>query len=246
MATTVSGRREGRSVFPGGDNVNRWLNDKDRVEGMNKRSAKYFREYKQAEREKGRNIVILYYLITRYNLTGCYSMFGSERKQKKYIQAVKMSLKEYSLEQRWERDFDKDLTNLKKRTDFVFRIIQENIRMTELYPFFREVGFDRLADFGVKYAKGDEEAADQLAAEISKWNAEHFGEVQSYMESIAEEKANMEAHRARIQAEEKAEKEAKRMLKKQERDEIKEIRENHRKYESRRKRVERSFDRYYK
>ena len=164
--------------------MNNWLNA-DRPEGMNRRSQRYFLEYKQMEKEFNRNIIILYFLITRLGMKECYAMFKSGQKQKAFIRAVKVNLKQYAVTEEWEKDFDRDLRFLKNRCDHVFRIIRENIRMTELYPYFQSVGFDRMMDFSVKYAHGDDEAADQLQKEIEDWNSGHREEIRTYMKSIA-------------------------------------------------------------
>lgn len=225
--------------------VDRWLDIPDKPEGMNKRSARFFREYKTVERMFSRNIIILYFLITRLDMKECYQMFVSSRKQKDFIVAVKMNLKQYAVEEKWEKEFERDIYNHKRRCQHVLRIIQENIRLTDLYPYFQTVGFERLTDFSVDYAKGEDEAADQLEQEIQEWNAEHSRAVETYMESIAEEKAIIEAHRAKVKAEEKAEKKARREAKKAENAEIREMQKNAEKYRKRQAKINREFERYY-
>lgn len=226
--------------------VNRWLDMPGKPEGMNKRSARFFREYKALEKMFSRNLIILYFLITRLDMKECYQMFVSSRKQKQFIIAVKLNLKKYAVEEKWEKDFERDVANHKRRCQHVLRIIQENIRMTSLYPYFQTVGFERLNDFSVKYAEGEDDAATQLEQEIQEWNEEHSRAIEAYMASIKEERANMEAHRAKVKADEKAEKEAIRAEKKARTAEEREIRQNKEKHRKEQMKIEREFERYYK
>ena len=228
------------------DGVNIWMNTKDRPEGMNKRGKKYFLEYKTVEKEFGRNNVILYFLITRLGMNECYSMLSSGRKQKSYIRAVKVQLKEYAVTEEWEKDFERDLNSLKRRCRHVFRIIQENIRMTEQYLYFQTIGFDRLTDFSVAYAKGEDEAADQLEKEIAEWNDAHRDAIDRYMESIKEERDNMIRHREKVAEDDKAEKKARREAKKAQTAEVREIRKNREKYRKHQRKIEKEFEQYYK
>lgn len=228
------------------DGVNIWMNAKDRPEGMNRRAEKFFLQYKQIEKEFGRNLIILHFLITRLNMKDCYAMFVSGMKQKKYIQAVKLQLKQYAVTEEWEKDFERDIRNLKNRCRHVFRIIQENIRMTELYLYFQTIGFDRLTDFGVAYAKGEDEAADQLEKEITEWNDAHRDAIDRYMESIKEERDNMIRHREKVAEDSKAEKKARREAKKAQTAEVREIRKNREKYRKQQRKIEKEFEHYYK
>lgn len=172
--------------------VDRWLDIPDKPEGMNKRSARFFREYKSLEKMFSRNRIILYFLINRLDMKEYSKMFWSCGKQKRFVVKVKIALKQYAVEEKWKEEFEKDIHNHKRRCQHMLRVIQKDIRTTDLYPYFQTVGFERLIDFGVKYADGEAEAADQLEQEIKEWNTEHSRAIETYMASIAKEQAKTE------------------------------------------------------
>lgn len=223
-----------------------WMNTPDRPEGMNQRGKNYFLELKQIDQEFKRNNVILYFLVTRHSVNDLRKAMYSGKKQRQLIYSVMEQLKAYQVSSKWERVFQRDIRNLANRADYVLLIIRENLRLTEMYPFFEAAGFERLIDFGIKYAEGDDDAADQLQREMDEWNAGHQEDIRRHMEETEEERQNRDKRRQKIAEDRASEKLAKRLAKKAAKAEAREIRENHRKYESRRKRVERSFDRYYK
>lgn len=225
--------------------INDWTKE-DRQEGMNRRSARYFLEFKEISQEFSRNNAILYFLIKQMGMTELSGIFGSHIKQKRLVRAVMADLKQYAMTEDWEKAFDLDIRMLRERTRYVFAIIKANIKLTELYPYFEQVGFDKLMDFSVKYNDGDDEAADALREEIEKWNAEHQDEIKAHMDATAEERENLIRYRARIAEDNKAEKKARRLARKAQNDEVKEIRRNAEKHRKHRMKVEREFNRYYK
>ena len=171
----------------------RWL-DAPKPEGMNKRSAKYFLHYKTIERMYTRNLTLLHFLIYRLDMEWCKKMYNGGLAQRRHITAVKIALKEYSLEQKWEPDFKRDLTNHRRRCNHVYRIIRENLRLTTAYLYFQAVGFERMDDFEYQYTEG-KESDDRIAKAIEEWNDEHQEAVSKYMDSIAEERDAMIRHR---------------------------------------------------
>lgn len=232
---------------PGKQRTNYWLDDKDRPLGPNRRSLAMLRQYKQLKQELSRNLVVLYFLMTRMGMGELRTMFYSAKKQKQYVRAVIFSLKEYAVTEDWEEVFVRDIRLLHERCEYVLTIIRHNLKLTEYMPYFTEVGFDKLVDFSNQHRKEhDDQAADDLEADILAWNAEHADAVKAYMDSIADEKAAMEAHRARIAEQERAEKKAAREQRKAENAEVREIRKNEKAYKSRQRKIERSFERYYK
>lgn len=224
--------------------VNDWMKEV-REPGMNKRGARYFLEFKEIRQEFGRNNSILYFLIKEMNMKELNSLLGSHIKQKKLVNSVIDELKKYCVTEEWEPVFDRDVKSLHERTRYVLSIIKANIKLTELYPYFETVGFDRLMDFSVKRNSGDDDATDELRDEIQKWNAEHSEVIRKHMEDTAEERANLEAHRERIAESNRREKEARKIARRQANAEVKEIRENNRKYLMRKKKIDRQFERYY-
>lgn len=226
--------------------VQNWMNDPDKVAGMNRRAARYFLEFKEIEREFSRNNTILFFLISRMGMKELSALLGSSRKQKKLVSAVKMTLKDYSVEQKWEPIFRQEIRKLHERTAYVLYIIRENIKLTELYPYFSSVGYDKLMSLSAKRTESDEGDFNELQKDIEEWNAEHQEEIKKHMEDTAEERERMLAHRAVIREQERQEKAARRQKKKEENAEVKEIRANNRRYNARRKQIEKSFAHYYK
>lgn len=222
------------------------LNDKKRDNNVTQKNLEYLREFKECRRELGRIVIIAYLLITKFQIYDTRQIFYSARKQRRLCASVIGDLKEYGIDQKYHKAIQRDIKSIHNRAAYAFKMIQENIRMTEYYPYFMAVGFDKLMDWSTKYPEDNEMWAAQLIGEITEWNAEHPEEIAKHMESIAEEKANMERHRAKVKADAIAEKEARREAKKRETAYIKEMRENEKKYQQRKRKIEREFERYYR
>lgn len=222
-----------------------WLHA-ERQEGMNQRSARYFLELKEIRQEFGRNNAILFFLIKEMGMKELNSLLGSHVKQKKLVGAVMTDLKQYAMTEDWEKVFNREIRNLRERTRYVFAIIKANIKLTEIYPYFDQVGFERLMDFSIKHNDGDDNADDELREEILAWNAEHQDEIKAHMEATAEERENLIRHRARIAEDTRLEKQARKIAKKAENEEVKEIRRNSKRHMKQKKKIERDFDYLYK
>lgn len=226
--------------------VNDWINLPDRPEGMNRRSQRYFLEFKVIEKEFARNNTILYFLIKRMGMHELTGLFGSCQKQKKLVQATKLELKRYAMTQEWERVFDQDVASLHRRTEYVLYIIKANLKLTELYPYFEAEGFAKLMDFAVKPLEDRDETDAELRKDIAEWNACHQEEIRKHMEDTAEERENLMSYRARIAEDNRKEKEERKTAKREAKAELKEIRDNNRKYLKRKHLIDRSFAGYYK
>lgn len=231
---------------PGRKKINDWMSSREREPGANNRSKRYHKEFTKVLHEFSRNNSILFFLIREMGMKELNSVFGSHIKQKKLVYSVIIELEKYSVTEEWEPVFDRELRSLRERTQYVLSIIKANIKLTELYPYFETVGFERLIFFSIIRNGGDDEASGELKAEIEKWNAEHPEEIRKHMEDTAEERANLESHRARIAEDARREKEARKIARRQANAEVKEIRENNKKYLRRKKLIDRQFERYYK
>lgn len=225
------------------------MNDKQRPKGMNQRGGKYYLEFKQIKHaEIGRNNVMLFFLINTMGMNECRMMLQSGRKQRDFCIAVMAQLKEYQVQQKYEKTFDEDVKMLHKRSEHVKKIISENIRLTELWPYFSAIGFQRLEDFASGYSKinNEQDAASQLKADIEEWNAEHQEEIKRHMESVAEEIRIRDEHRAKVKAEAKAEKEARKLIENARKKFEKESQKIAHDREVRERKLEREFARYYR
>ncbi len=184
-------------------------------------------------------------------MNGLRQIFLSAQRQKMFVVAVKLSLKEYGVEPKYYKVFDRNIDIIRRRLDHVFKIITENIRLTEYYPYFQNVGFEKLIDFSVDYIAAvgtdDNQAlAEYLVKEIENYNADHPKEVKEHMETVKDEIEILERHRAKIQANKKAERTARRLAKKAEDEEVREIKRNNEKHRKEQAKIDRSFNYLFK
>lgn len=248
-------RRDNLSLTTG-KRMNDWIDDPDRPEGMNQAAGFFYRELKDVDKHLARNNTILWFLLTEYGMTDMRQMMISTSRMRGLVYKLMIQLKGYrdddgkeylghAVTQEYVPAFKRDIANMRNRVEHVFFIIKKDLEETELYPYFREVGFDRLIDFGVKYPKDNKEQVGQLKSEVEEWNAEHRDEVDAHMSEMAERIQNRDKHREQVAEDKKAEKLAKRLAKKAQTAEVREIRENNRKHEIRERKMRREFERYY-
>lgn len=247
--------RHADSVY-GGKRITDWLESADRPEGMNQTGKKFFLELKDIDKRMARNNTILYFLLMEYGMQEMRTMMISTSRVRSLIYKIMVQLKGWkdddgdehpghAVMPEWISVFQKNIDSFSRRADYVFAIIKKDLEETELYPYFREVGFDRLVDFGVRYPKDKDEQARQLKEEIEQWNAEHQDEVDAHMAVMAPQIQARDAHRKKVAEDRAAEKQARRLAKKAETAEVREIRENNRKYWKQVKKENRDFERYY-
>lgn len=220
---------------------NDWRNDTTKKEGATRLNLEFLREIKQLEHELAGIGVILFFLVTRCDMWVMERMLRSAGKQRRLMGATAYDLKKYALDKKWEKVFKANCTRIRNRVDYMYRIIEENVRLTEYYPWYMAVGKERVQDFQHKYRGGEKESSDQLLEEIQDWNAEHEDEVKAYVESIAEEKEAYEDLKQKRADERKARKEALRMIRKHETAEVREIKENKHKHEVEERRKNREW-----
>lgn len=120
--------------------LNDWLNDKTREEGANKKSVEYLREMNQLIHEFSKIGTLTYFLVTRLKVYDARLMLISAGKQKKLAVAVKLELKRYKVDKKYEKVFEYGIASMQRRCDHVYKICQENIRLTSHYPYFKQVG----------------------------------------------------------------------------------------------------------
>lgn len=226
--------------------IDDWFNDKQRPKGQNVVGASYAMTLTRINRQFGINNTILHFLLVEMGMSEVRQMLNSGLKQRKLLRKAILELGEFQVEPKWEKTFKRDITKLRKRTEHVERIITENVRLTELYPFFNSVGYRRFVEYAMDKPTEDEEATAKLKSELEEYNSTHQEEIKAYMESIAEEKATHEAFLAKIKADKKSEKEARKASLKAERQELKEIKKNNEAYQKEKRRIDRSFDYLFK
>lgn len=192
-----------------------------------------------------RNCAMLYFCIKTLKIDGLNAMYASTMKQKSFYVTAKGFLKHYKLEDKWISNAKSDIAKMYNRQNHIWLITRENIRLTEYYPFFMEIGFEKLLDFDLATM----DVLDQLkyiADEFETWKSNNKDKIDSHMESVAVEKKALEDIRKKRDEDKKREKEERRLAKKAADDEVKEIRENNKKHMARYKKLEKSFERHYR
>lgn len=226
--------------------VSDWLSDNGKNKGTNKYSTSLLREFKAIDKMTARNNVISYLLIQNFGINELRSILVSGMKVRALVRKIKIYLKEYKVEGEYVEGFKKNIERFKRRQEYVFKIIQENVKFTEYAPYFNEYGYERLVTFGQHYPDSEEDTRSAIIEEIKEYNEGHKEEIARYMESVRKEKEIHEAYLEQIKEKARKEKEEKRAKRKAENAEVREIKKNNKRYESRRRRVERSFNYLYK
>lgn len=226
--------------------INDWLNDTKRDMGCSRKQVEYFRELKQCDSEFARIGVITYFLTTRLEIEYARTMMMSAIKQRKFIYRILVDLKKYRVDPEYDRAFELDIKGLQRRCEYVFKICKEDLRLTEYYPYFETVGFERLLDVKLEYNENKESELDVILPDLNEWEADHQAEIAAHMETVREEIEIRDRHKAKVAAKEKAEKEAAKAKKKAERDEIKEIKKNAEAYRKQQRKLDKEFERYYR
>lgn len=216
--------------FYGEKNISSWMHDQKRKKLKtvpDLYAIHYISELRKLQKQLARTAVINYFLLTRLGMTDCRSMTISAASQRKFCFAAIAELNTYELDPKYHRPFDKNLEKIQRRIDHIYRITQENLRLTRYWPYFEAVGFDRLLNFPpVVYNENGGSMLDIIMPELEQWMAEHEEEVDKHMEKVQPEidriKAFREKKAAEIKANKEAEKAEKKRLKEEQKQRLKE------------------------
>lgn len=223
-----------------------WLNDKRRVKGCSALNKPYLQAYNQCKQEMGRCAILTYLLVAKLGVKDCRQMLMSAKRQNGLIGAIRHDLKIYYLDEEWARVLKNNANAIHRRAQYVFEICKDNLRLTEYYPYFEHVGFDKLSDFTFAYRTlNDEEQQEMtktLLTEIDEYNTLHAGEITAYMEAVQPEIESRDAHRAKIRAKDKAEKDAIKAEEKRQKEEKKEIAKQQKQDEVRKKKINKELN----
>lgn len=238
------------SGFYGQLTINDWLHDKKRVplNGISVKNAMYAADLIKASKELGRTAVVSYFLAARvfedhgYIANNCRSMMYSAVRQRALCYLAQRELEKYTVDPKYDKAFERDIKSIFRRSDHIYLIIRENLRLTRYWPYFEPVGFERLLDFEQKYVDGPESVLDGILPDMERWMNEHEAEIDAYMVKIQPEIERKQAFLANKKAAAKAEKEATKAAKKAERDEIKMLQEQKRKDDIARRKWEKEMD----
>ena len=236
--------------------VNEWMTYNQKLEGVRKANVDLLREYKDIDAGLKRYAVILAFLVIKLKVEYCSTMWRSATKQRGYVWSVIRDLKKYQVEPKYERMFEQDAKLLRGRLEHIDRIIKEDLRLTDYGAFFAEAfDWSILDDMKIPETweevneqkdKGMTTVIDELADIADEWNAHHTDEVARHSESIRAELEALEAHKAKLKAQREAEKLATKAKKRAEKADADEILRNRKRYRARQRRIDKSFERYYR
>lgn len=221
--------------------INDWMNDPERVPGATRKQVGYLRDVRELNREFGRNGVMLFYMVTVLEINECRSMMNSAKRQRTLLWALRKSLKEYRVDPKWNDVFEYDLNAMHNRSKQIWKIVKENIRLTEHYPYFEAVGFDRLENVPEDVIKIEPILA-EMTEDMKAWEAEHPEEIREHLEAIRHEVEVRDRHKAELKAKEDAEKQARKERKAKERAEQRETEMIRHREAVRKRKLEREFD----
>lgn len=227
-----------------------WIEDKKRPEIKTQedlfRNRKYIFDLKRASNELTSAVIINYFLLSRLKITECRVMMNSAKKQRNFCRAIINDLEVFAITPEWEYVFDRDINRILTRVKHISFIAEENLSLTPYYPYFEQVGFDRMLEIGKggSFYENDNLLLDVLIPEMEAWNAEHAKEVANHMKQVEPSITKREAFLAKKKASEQAEKETAKLIKKAEQEEINLIKENARKDAIRQRKLKRELDKY--
>lgn len=119
--------------------IGNWLKVR-KPEGQNEASRYFLRQAGEIDREFAKNQEIIYFLIEHVGLYEFRSLLRSGKKSRKLIKVLISTLEEYGVTDEWEPVLRKTVEDLRERYGYVHdSIIPESIRMTNIYPYFRDV-----------------------------------------------------------------------------------------------------------
>lgn len=222
------------------------MSDPKREAGVCREQIEYIRSLREIDDELGRVTTLTYFLLTRLKMLDARSMMRSAKSQRNLIWALTQDLKKYQVSKKWMPIFKRDISNLSKRAEFIYKICKEDLRLTEHWPYFEEVGFEKLLDFKTKYEDCEASVLDAILPEMETWEKNHPDEIQKHMESVSEEIRIRDEHQAKVKEKERQEKETAKRIKAEEKAEIKEIEKNRKEELKRKRKLDREFERYFK
>lgn len=233
----------GRGLY-GQLTVEDWLEDASRIplKGISLKNIDYVMDIDKASIELGRTATLNYFLLTRLNIYNCRNMMISATKQRSFCRKVIVDLNRYEVDEKYDKAFKRFITALFNRSNYIYRIVQENLKLTRYWLYFEAIGFDSLMEFERQYRDDNSTVFDRLIPEMDSWMKEHEADIDEYMEKIRPEIERRESFLAKKKADRKAENEARRKAKKAERDEIKMLKEQQRKNDIAKRKWEKEFE----
>ena len=217
-----------------------WSKDPRLSNSMSKLNVVYLRKLKELYTEFGRNNALLYFCTACLGLKSCNPMFSSGIKQRTFVQALTMELKRRTVTTYYIELFDWLVDRLNTRLSHVFRIVKENIYLTEYYPFFEEVGWDVLNDFDTNIATTVDcnEQLKFILDDFAKFKETHPELIKKHMDTVQPIIDTRNNHFRNVKEAEKLEKKLARDLDNKERAMEREIKRNQEAYKKQQKNID--------
>lgn len=216
--------------------VNEWLNRDDLPEGYTIANAMFKREFNRLNKALAQQSKLLYILGVDMEARYVTKMMWSAKRQSDFCKAVAATLNEKRVEKEHVKVFQKSVDRIKQRLETIERITREDIHLTKYEPFFKAEVYDNISDIDFE----------ELKERADAWISSHKDEVEKHMKEIEPELERYAAFKDRKRNAIKAEKEAKRQKKKDETAYVRELRENAKRHKAKQKRIDKSFEVYYK
>jgi len=170
------------------DGIDTWMEQKNRSKGANKYNMEFLRKLKECDNAFAKLSTMNYFLVSNYDLNNCRILLSSTARERKFLYAARCQLKEYAVDPEWVKPIRYNIKKIQDRIEHVLKITIENLRLTDLYPYFVAHGFDILTDFETRMSSDLGTPLDILLPLIEEWNAEHREEITRHMESVRAEK----------------------------------------------------------
>lgn len=222
--------------------ISDWIDDPKVPKGCTKANATYLYKIRELIEVYSQYGALLFFLAVNLKMYPCRTMMYSVKKQKKFLQTIDITLKEKAVTKEYIPIFERNIKAFENRCEHIFRMIRENIRLTEYYPYFESVNYEVLVDFDKDF--GEVELM-YILDEYEKFKNDNPEIIARHIESIAEEKRIREEHFRKIKEQEAAEKEFLKEKKRIERVRERQIAEEIRKRKLKEKWLEKTFETHY-
>lgn len=182
-----------------------------------------------------RRCVCLLFMLREYN-SGFNTMFESVGKQGRLLGALTKVLRTHKLEKEELLYLHRNLSSSEKRIENIKRIVGENFKETEVYPYYKYLisnGISIFDDALVDSYVDIREVVNQFKAGAEKYNQEHREEYEAHLVVMNQLIENRETAISIRKEMAKIEKETQKAIKKKMAAEQKEMEANARKYRRR-------------
>lgn len=210
---------------------------------MSKAQVDVYREYKDLCRTYQVYSGVLFSLLKSTKLNGLRTMFLSCEKQKKLLQAMVITLKNYTLEKYEIEICMKNIKSFSTRLTRIKLVTKENLLMTEFYPYYQELCKKEDAFYEIVNDRKVEE--DAFIIKSNEYNLNHPDIYNSHLVVMKQAIDNYNKAQKIRENKKKEEKLQKKQKEKEERDMLNEIKKNRKANKTRDTRLGKCGSSYY-